>query len=64
MIKYFSVMFIESVLTERFKVGDHSDGMGSSLLDHPVNLAPFTGEWIKLEDLIKVDKAAIIVATA
>ena len=54
MIKYFSVIFIESVLTERFKVGDHRDGMVSSLLDHPVSLAPFTGDWIKLEDLIKV----------
>ena len=64
MIKYFSVMFIESVLTERFKIGDDGDRMVRSLLDHPVNLAPFSGEWIKLEDLIKVDKAAIIVATA
>ena len=54
MIKYFSVMFIESVLTERFKVGDHTYSMVVSLLDHPVSLAPFTGEWIKLEDLIKV----------
>ena len=54
MIKYFSVMFIESVLTERFKVGNHRDGMAGSLLDHPLSLAPFTGEWIKLEDLIKV----------
>ena len=53
MIKYFSVMFIESVLTERFKVGDHRDGMEVSPLDHPVSLAPFSGEWIKLEDLIK-----------
>ena len=47
-------MFIESVLTERFKVGDDRDGMGTCLLDHPVSLAPFSGEWIKLEDLIKV----------
>ena len=54
MIKYFSVMFIESVLTERFKVGDHRDRMAGSLLDHPVSLAPFSGDWIKLEDLIKV----------
>ena len=64
MLKYFSVMFIESVLTERFKIGDHRDSMPGSLLDHAVSLAPFSGEWIKLEDLIKVDKAAIIVATA
>ena len=54
MIKYFSVMFIESVLTERFKVGDDRDGMPLSLLDHPLSLAPFSGDWIKLEDLIKV----------
>ena len=54
MIKYFSVMFIESVLTERFKVGDHRDGMPGSLLDHPLSLAPFSGDWIKLEDLITV----------
>ena len=47
-------MFIESVLTERFKVVDHRDGMAGSLLDHPVSLAPFSGDWIKLEDLIKV----------
>ena len=53
MIKYFSVMFIESVLTERFKVGDHRDGMPGSLLDHPLSLAPFSSDWIKLEDLIK-----------
>ena len=52
MIKYFSVMFIESVLTERFKVGDDRDSMVVSLLDHSVSLAPFSGEWIKLEDLI------------
>ena len=51
MIKYFSVMFIESVLTQRFKV-DHSYSMAGSLLDHPVSLAPFSGDWIKLEDLI------------
>ena len=53
MIKYFSVMFIESVLTERFKVGDHSYSMAFSLLDHPLSLAPFSSDWIKLEDLIK-----------
>ena len=53
MIKYFSVMFIESVLTERFKVDD-GDGVVFSLLDHPVSLAPFSSDWIKLEDLIKV----------
>ena len=32
MIKYFSVMFIESVLTERFKAGDDGDAMERSLL--------------------------------
>ena len=64
MIKYFSVMFIESVLTERFKVVDDRYGMPLSLLDHPVSLAPFPGDWIKLEDLIiVVGIAAIIVET-
>ena len=52
-------MFIESVLTERFKIGDDGDSMVRSLLDHPVNLAPFTGEWIKLEDLIVGGTSAI-----
>ena len=52
-------MFIESVLTERFKVGDHRDRMAGSLLDHPVSLAPFSGEWIKLEDLIVGGTSAI-----
>ena len=52
MIKYFSVMFIESVLTERFKAGDHRDGMERSLLDHPGSLAPLSGEGIILQDLI------------
>ena len=47
-------MYIESVLTERFKIGDHSYSMAGSLLDHPLSLAPFSGEWIKLEDLIVV----------
>ena len=61
MIKYFSVMFIESVLTERFKVGDDRDGMPRSLLDHPVSLAPLSGEWIILQDLI-VEGARVLTA--
>ena len=52
MQKYFSVMFIESVLTQRFKAGDHRDGMVGPLLDHPGFLAPLLSEWIKLQDLI------------
>ena len=47
-------MFIESVLTERFKAGDHRDGMVRPLLDHSGSLAPISGEWIKLQDLIVV----------
>ena len=57
-------MFIESVLTERFKVADHRDGMQGSLLDNLVSLAPFSGEWIKLEDLIVVGATAIKVLPA
>ena len=45
-------MFIESVLTERFKAGDDGDGMERSLLDHPGSLAPLSGEGIILQDLI------------
>ena len=47
-------MFIESVLTERFKAGDDGDGMERSLLDHPGSLAPLSGEGIVLQDLIVV----------
>ena len=54
-------MFIESVLTERFKVGDDRDGMVGSLLDHLCRLAPLSGEWIILQDLI-VEGARVLTA--
>ena len=57
-------MFIESVLTERFRAGDHRDGMVRPLLDHPFNLAPLLSEWIKLQDLIVVGTAIITDPTA
>ena len=50
-------MFIESVLTERFKVGDDRDGMVGSLLDHLCSLAPLSSEGIVLQDLIVVGVA-------
>ena len=55
-------MFIESVLTERFKVGDDGDRMPISLLEHPVHQVPLSGERIILEDLIVV--GARVVNTA
>ena len=56
MIKYFSVMFIESILTERIKVGDDGDGMVLSLLDYPCSLAPLSGDGVVFQDLIKIVK--------
>ena len=57
-------MFIESVLTERFNVVNNRDSVVAPGLEHPVHQLPLSGEGIKLQDLIVVDKAAIIVKTA
>ena len=52
--KYFSVMFIESVLTERFNVVNNRDSGVGPGLEHPVHQLPLSGDWIILQDLIVV----------
>ena len=47
-------MFIESVLTERFKAGYHRDSVVAPGLEHPVHQLPLSGDWIILQDLIVV----------
>ena len=47
-------MFIESVLTQRFKVVDHRDGMAPPGPEHPVHQLPLSGEGFILQDLIVI----------
>ena len=53
-VKYFSVMFIESVLTQRSNVVDHRDSVVTPDLEHPVHQLPLSGEGVKLQDIIKI----------
>ena len=47
-------MFIESVLTQRFRVVDDRDGVVVPGLDHPVHQHPLSSEGVELKDVIKV----------
>ena len=52
-------MFIGSVLTEIFIVGDDRDSVVVPGLDHPVHQLPLSTEGVELQDLIEVIIAAI-----